>query len=229
MFRSHSRLLVLSALMCVATACRGGEGEVHLEEALDIRAVRIEGPAATVRIVGNHGSDRSEGGVRGIHRLRGAGAQGRAGVSINADGVMVLSARCAPLLPCQLDVELALPQGMPVSVDVTSGTVRLEGMAEADVQIDRGDVQVLGGYNARVRIGSGDLHTRLRAGAMLRAVVASGDVEAEVPPGGWQVRATAAELTLAGVSLDHQARGVLDVHAPSGNVRLTGMKELASR
>jgi hypothetical protein len=220
---------MVPALMCVASACRGGEGEVRLDEALDIRAVRIEGTAATVRIVGNRASDRSEGGVTGTHRLRGPGAQGRAGVSIDADGMMVLSASCAPVLPCHLDVELGLPQGLPVAVDLSSGTVRIEGMAEADVQVDRGDVEVVGGYNARVRIGSGNLHTRLRPGAMLRAVVANGDVEADVPPGGWQVRATAAELTLAGVFLDQQARGVLEVHAPSGNVRLTGMKELASR
>ena len=212
-------------MVCTLYGCRGGTGQVAMDDALDITAVEVSAPKGTVRI----DSVLPGEGVTGSHQLDGAGAQGRASVTLQENGVLRIDTTCLPLAPCRLDLQLSVPETMPVSVDLGSGDVFTAGVAEVDVLVDRGHVAIVDGYNATVRIGDGDLQARLAGPGMLRAVLASGDAEVAVSPGGWQVQAVAADLKMSGVSLDRLAPGSLDIHAPGGTVHLLGLEELAAR
>jgi len=229
MLRPTARFLAVSALVCAGAACQGGTGEVVMDDALDITAIRIQAPGGTIQVHALDTAANEDGGVHGTHTLGGIGARGRAEVSIDHQGVLSIVAPCVPVVPCRLDLTLTVPPTLPVTVDLGSGTVRLDGVAETDVRIDRGDVQIHDGYTSVVRIGQGNLTAALHADASLRAVVARGDVDVSVPPGGWQITTAAAQLRLAGVSLDRQAHGVLDVHAPGGSVLLAGNDDLVRR
>ncbi len=218
-------LVTIGSLAFAFMGCRGGSGTIAMDDALDITAVEISAPRGQVVVDGIEPGS----GVTGQHTLKGAGAQGRASVSLSEAGVLRIETMCMPVAPCRLDLALAVPETMPVTVDLGAGDVSTNGVAEVDIQVDRGDVSVLDGYTVTVRVGEGNLQARLLGQATLRAVLASGDVEVAVPPGGWQVTAAAADLKLSGVSLDRLAAGQLDIHAPGGNVLLLGQEELAAR
>jgi hypothetical protein len=224
--RNPSRtIFTLTGLAVAFVGCRGGSGEIAMDDALDITAVEISAPRGQIVIDGAEPGS----GVTGQHTLKGAGAQGRASVTLSNEGVLRIDTQCMPVGPCRLDLALSVPETMPIMVDLGSGDVVTTNVAEVDIQVDRGNVSILDGYSATVRVGAGDLQARLLGQASLRAVLASGDVEVAVPPGGWQVTAAAADLTLSGVSLDRLAAGHLDIHAPGGNVLLLGLEELAAR
>ncbi len=214
-----------AAFLLGATGCRGGSGELAMDDALDITAVEVSAPGGQVNLQGAEPGT----GVVGQHALEGAGAQGRATVSLDDEGVLRIGTQCLPVAPCRLDLTLAVPPSLPVRVDLGAGDVAIEGIAEADVQVDRGSVRLDDAHSAFVRIGEGDLHAALTEDATLRAVLADGDAEVTVPKGGWQVTAESAQLKLSGVSLDRRATGVLDIHAPGGNVLLVGVEDLAAR
>ncbi len=221
----RSELFICIPIALSLSGCRGGIGHISMDDALDITAVEILAPGGSVRI----DSVRPGLGVTGEHRLDGAGAQGRASVTLREDGVLQVGSVCLPVAPCRLDLALSIPETMPVSVDLGAGDVVTAGVANVDVLVDRGDVSVMGAYNTTVRIGEGDLQVRLAGAGKLRAVLASGDAEVAVSPGGWQVQAVAADLKMSGVSLDRLAAGSLDIHAPGGTVRVVGLEELAAR
>jgi hypothetical protein len=224
-----ARSLPVIALIGAVSACQGGAGEVVISDAQDITGVQVRAPSGTVTLRAFSDAQPAAHGVSGMHALRGVGAKGRTRVSINAEGLMVVEADCVPFLPCHLDLTLDIPARMPVSVDLVSGDVRTEGVDTTDVRVDRGNVEIADGITSVVRIGTGDLRAQMAAEAGLRAVVADGDVEVAVPPGGWRLTTAAAELRLSGISFDRDAVGSLDVHAPSGSLWIAGVEGLASR
>ena len=226
-FMTISRFKTLACLFLALgnAGCRGGTGRIAMDDALDISAVAISAPGGQVRI---HAVAPGSG-VSGEHALAGAGAKDRASVTLDEDGVLRIDATCLPLAPCRLDLDLAVPETMPVAIDLGAGDVFTSGVFEVDALVHRGDVSIIDGYNATVRVGEGDLHVRLAGPGTLRAVLAAGDAEIAVQPGGWQIQAVAADLKMTGVSLDRLASRALDVHAPGGTVLLLGLEELAVR
>lgn len=218
------RVLAIAGLLAAVSACHGGRGVVELEQAVDVTALHIRAPGGTVRVAA--GADPAA--VQGAHAVSGLGASGRARVSLDEAGVLTIEAPCVPVLPCRLELDVAVPETLPVTVDLGAGTVVVDGVSEADVRLNRGDVTLVDGDTATVRIGQGSLDASLHAAGSLRAVVAAGDVEVAVPPCGWQITAAAAQLQLSGVSIDRAAPGRLDVHAPSGVVLLRGQEDLAT-
>ena len=229
-FRTIQKIFRFESLACVFVAlgsagCQGGTGRIAMDDALDITAVAISAPAGQVRV---HAVPPGSG-VSGEHALAGAGAKDRASVTLDEDGVLRIDSTCLPVAPCRLDLDLAVPETMPVSIDLGAGNVFTTGVFEVDALVDRGDVSIIDGYNATVRVGEGNLHARLAGPGALRAVLAAGDAEIAVQPGGWQIQAVAADLKMTGVSLDRLASRALDVHAPGGTVLLLGLEELAVR
>jgi len=225
--RRLPRLLPIIAAFAALSVggCSGDSGLVDLAEGGAVERIEVHAPAGTVHIIGNDDTA----GIAGTHSTHGFGARGPAKVHLDADGVMHIDVPCAPLLPCSLDLSLAVSPSTDVVVDLGSGAVTVEGLDSADIQLDRGDVVAKVSSELVVRVGQGSLQATTLAESHVQAVVASGDVELSVPPGGWRVDAAAARLQMSGVAMDRRAAGQLSVHAPSGAVRIVGSDSLASR
>jgi len=225
----HPRQLTLAALAGALAfsvgGCSGNTGHIDLTEASVVERVVVHAPKGVIHIVGNDDTI----GIVGTHGTSGFGARGPARVHLDADGVMHIEAPCAPVLPCALDLSLAVAPSTELVVDIGSGEVNVEGLDKADIQIDRGTITTAGSRQLVARVGQGSVMATPQSDAQVQAVVASGDVVLVVPPGGWRIDAAAARLQVSGVAMDRRATGQLSVHAPSGAVRIVGSDPLASR
>jgi hypothetical protein len=145
------------------------------------------------------------------------------------DGVLVLEARCRALLPCAVDVHVSVPEGIPVDVDLGSGEVWATGLREPlTVRVGDGtaDMDVTGSLVATV--GSGDVRASLPSDAVAHIAVGDGNIAVVVPPGRYDVDASAARVELRGVESDPGAPGRLELVAPAGSATVTGAGQVAS-
>lgn len=131
---------------------------------------------------------------------------------------------CPPGLgSCAVDMDLVLPPGLELDVDVSSGEVEIDGMGAAHVVASSGSITVTDAL--------GDLDLRASSG---RVVVdgAAGDVVIEASSGPVEARVVAGDLTVdasSGQVLINGVGGDLSVDASSGSVDanfLTGKKAL---
>lgn len=139
---------------------------------------------------------------------------------------------------CTVNYEVVVPKGTEVRGEVDSAVITLDGVAEADVHADSGDIvlrdidgpvraEVDSGEVRGVRLGgpvdahadSGDVHLDLSSQADVKASADSGDVVVEVPPGEYDVQAEAdsgdEDVT---VRTDPDSEYVLEVSSDSGEV-----------
>ena len=145
------------------------------------------------------------------------------------DGTLTLEARCRALLPCAVDVQVVVPEGTPVDVELGHGEVWATGLSAAlDVQIGDGDadLDLLGPLAARV--GSGEVRASLPGDASARIAVGSGDIEVVVPPGRYTLDLSAADTLVSGIDDVEGASAVLELLAPAGRATVTGVERVAS-
>ena len=107
------------------------------------------------------------------------------------NGILRIEARCETLLPCDADITLTVPRGLPVDVRTGEGDVRVEGL-DSDLSIEVGDGNVraegLLGATVRVQAGWGDARLSFAARpAEVSVGVGVGDVVVTVPEGGYFV------------------------------------------
>ncbi|MCB9778063.1 MAG: hypothetical protein H6742_05835 [Alphaproteobacteria bacterium] len=152
---------------------------------------------------------------------------------LQADGTLLIEARCRRLLPCAVDTRVEVPAGMPVEIDVGTGDIWATGVASLALDLGEGtaDVDLHGPLTAS--IGSGSLTARLAVGADARVGIGSGDIQIEVPEGPWRIDADAERLQLQGIASDPDAEAVggghLELVAPSGVVTVRSGEGLARR
>ncbi len=145
------------------------------------------------------------------------------------DGVLTLQARCKRLMPCAVDTRVQVPDGVSVSVDLGQGEVWATGIAQLELELDEGlvDLDLDGQLNASV--GEGVVRARLGEGSSAHVGVGKGDILVQVPSGAWDVEAVTPSLDTSHVSILSGAPSSLDLVAPAGRVQVLGMVDLARR
>lgn len=137
------------------------------------------------------------------------------------DGVLVLEARCATLVPCGVDTTLTVPPGVEVAVWMGQGEVWATGLEVLSLDLGEGTVDVEASRRLDARVGAGAVRATLGAEATGRVSVADGDLDVLVPGGPWRVEAEGATVDLKGVD-EGEGPGQLELLAPAGAVRVRG-------
>ncbi|RME26965.1 MAG: hypothetical protein D6798_05615 [Deltaproteobacteria bacterium] len=145
------------------------------------------------------------------------------------DGVLMLEARCATLLPCAVDTRLTLPAAVPVEIDLGVGEVWVTGITDLRLELDEGDADIELSGDLQASVGSGDLQVRMAAGRRARVAVGRGDITVDVPDSDWEIDAEARELRLRDVQHHPGAPGRLELNAPSGTVTVQRTGGFATR
>lgn len=163
------------------------------------------------------------------------------------DGVLVIDGRCdgTDLGWCSVDVEAAVPPGLPVEVRTGAGDVDLERVGDVDVETGSGDVGIEGAQGSvRVETGSGDVSARRIAGRtasftsgsgdlvlqvagsfeQVIGETGSGDVDLEVPEGAYllDIDTGSGDVDLWGVDDDPGASAAIWLRSGSGDITVTG-------
>jgi len=140
----------------------------------------------------------------------------------SGEEVLYLSASCKPLLPCAVDMNLTLPAGIPVEVQLDEGEVWATGIGALSVQLSRGnlDADIAGPLQAQ--IGSGNAEVDLPARASATIAVGRGDISLSVPSGAWDLVTAGAQVEIHDtIEVAPSAAGSLELVAPAGVVRVS--------
>jgi DUF4097 and DUF4098 domain-containing protein YvlB len=125
---------------------------------------------------------------------------------------------------CSVSYEIQAPPGVKVRGTLDSGDILLAGVADTDIQVSSGDVQVTDAAGpVKVRTTSGDISV-LRAAGTVSAVATSGDIRAIDGGGAVTARATSGDVqvhlaTPNSVTADVTS-GDLDISVPQGRYNL---------
>lgn len=138
----------------VLCGCRPALVEAPVIAGGDLVAVRVDLDAGDVALWGGDGA-RVEGTRIASGPLGSLTVEQRV-----VDGVLELTARCALLSPCAVDLDLTVPRELPVEVRTGAGRVRLSGL-DGDLSVRVGDGAVegdgLGAAHAHVQVGWGEV------------------------------------------------------------------------
>lgn len=136
------------------------------------------------------------------------------------DGHLLVEARCKSPVFCSVDTRIRLPEGTPISIDLHRGEVWATGVGDLDIEVGTGslDLEVIGAV--RGRVGKGQIRVQAAADQLVRLAVGQGNIDLTVPSSPWRVDIQAADTQLVGVSRARNARGALELTAPSGQVRV---------
>lgn len=147
-----------------------------------------------------------------------------------AGGVLHIVSRCPRIVlgSCSASYELAVPQGVAVTVHTGSGSIRMNGFnGDASVGTRSGnvDIEAYCGFHLSAVSESGNLYVATAcAPQRLRLQTASGDAVALVPPGRYRIGAIsgARQQRVTGVRDDPRAPFTIDVDSASGAVAVEG-------
>ncbi|MFT4979473.1 MAG: hypothetical protein ACI8S6_005384 [Myxococcota bacterium] len=147
-----------------------------------------------------------------------------------ADGeeVLYLKADCRPIIPCSVDMNITIPDGVEVEVVLEQGEVWASGIGALSVELSRGslDVDILGPLQAQ--IGSGDASVSLPANTSATVAVGRGDITLSIPAGLWQLAIDAAQQKVDDEIVPSQSPSVGNIQliAPAGAVRVAPVAQL---
>lgn len=145
------------------------------------------------------------------------------------DGVLIMEARCTTPIPCPVDTVLQAPAGMPVSVELGAGELWAGGLADLDLQVGEGVVEVDLDGSLRAQVAQGALRAHLAGGSLADLAVGSGDLELRLDPVDWSLDLSAEEVELRGLSDIEGAKGQVRAMAPGGRILVGTGGEIASR
>lgn len=145
-------------------------------------------------------------------------------------GVLHIVSGCPRIVlgSCSASYELAVPEGVAVTVRTGSGSVRMDGYnGDARIGTGSGDVDIAAycGFHLSATSESGSLHVTAACPTQrLRLQTQSGDAVALVPPGHYRVGAIsgARRETVTGVKDDPNAPFTIDVSSATGAVTVEG-------
>jgi hypothetical protein len=147
-----------------------------------------------------------------------------------ARGVLHITSACPKTVlgSCSASYELAVPEAVRVSVQTTSGNVRMTGFnGDAAVGTRSGniDVEAYCGFQLSARSESGNVYVATAcAPQSLSLLTASGDATALVPPGRYRIAASAGPggEHVSGLRPDPTAPFTIAAHSTSGSVSVEG-------
>ena len=136
------------------------------------------------------------------------------------DGVLQLVARCHTPILCAVDAEVHVPPGVSVEVDLGFGEVWSTGVADLDISVGQGEVDVDTMGRVTVQVGQGAARIVTTGSEQIRVAVGKGDIDIRATPVRWDLGITARNTIDAGIEHDPKARGAMELVAPSGTVRI---------
>jgi hypothetical protein len=147
-----------------------------------------------------------------------------------AGGVLHIVSGCPRIVlgSCSASYELAVPEGMTVSVHTAAGSIRMDGFnGDASVGTRSGDIDIAAycGFHLWATSESGDLHVTAACPTQrLRLQTGSGDAVALVPPGHYRIAAISGvrRETVSGVTDDPSAPFTITVSSATGAVAVEG-------
>lgn len=215
------RTLVTSTpLLAGILASSSLQMEESLVVATEPGALRIRWSEGTVRVV-----EDSDTGLMVTRRSRGPRAFGQV-IHRQSEAAVNLTMACTFPLPCGGDIDVHVPEGMTVQVDLRAGEVLLQGLTgDVSVSVGNGRVQALGmaSHQATLQAAAGDLDLRwIDTPARLQALTARGDVHLGVPAGHYDVKDGTGRVRLQGVVAVQAAESDLEVLALGGEAVVQG-------
>ncbi|MFJ9416930.1 DUF4097 family beta strand repeat-containing protein [Streptomyces sp. NPDC101227] len=177
----HNRVRITGAVALAVigagaiSACGLLPGETFTDDAVvkrKITAVRLDNGSGGVTLRGGKG-----GGKVSVHRsVRYHGDSRPEGATHRVkDGVLVLGGCGAD---CSVTYTVELPAGLPVSGDISSGSVRLTKVGEVAVTTSSGDIELDGvAGRADVRTSDGEITGRGLSGRGITARTSNGEID----------------------------------------------------
>jgi len=137
-----------------------------------------------------------------------------------SDGVLQLVARCHTPILCAVDAEIQVPPGVSVEVDLGFGEVWSTGVADLDISVGQGEVDVDTMGRVTVQVGQGAARIVTTGSEQIRVAVGKGDIDVRANPVRWNLGIIARNTIDIGIEHDPNARGAMELVAPSGTVRI---------
>lgn len=134
------------------------------------------------------------------------------------DGVLVLEARCTTPIPCAVDTVLQVPEGLPVSVELGSGSVWASGIAELDLQVGEGSIEADVDGSVQAHVARGSLTVSLSAGSQADLAVGSGDLSLGLEAVAWDLDLQGRTVKVDGVQQAEGAESRVSALAPGGRL-----------
>lgn len=157
------------------------ESHDRFDKSGEIAVLEVEIEVGNVRIVGMERED-----VHIERQLSGALSE----PPLLENGILNIETACPTLLPCSADLEIEVPNWLPVSVRVREGDVRLVGLTgNIRIEVDHGDIDGTELNMSRLegRIGMGDALLHLEGPPeVLKLGTGLGDVRLQLPEGGYE-------------------------------------------
>jgi hypothetical protein len=146
------------------------------------------------------------------------------------DGTLVVRAGCDgwTLGGCEITLDLAVPEGVPVRARVRAGGLSLRGtLGTLRLDVAAGGVELDDVASRRIeaKVSAGGLDGRLtRAPRLLDVTTTAGGVDLDLPGGRYAVSATttAGGVDLTGIQDDPRSERVIRITTTAGGVDLTG-------
>jgi len=147
--------------------------------------------------------------------------EGAASVQSSERGGMLRTvARCHTPVLCSVDVQVHVPSGVSVEVDLGLGEVWSTGVEDLGISVAQGDVDLDTNGNATVQVGQGDVRVKASGSESIRVAVGDGNISIDAAPDNWNLSVTARSQSNNGVLDDPTAPGQMELVAPSGSVTL---------
>ena len=135
-------------------------------------------------------------------------------------GVLSTVARCHTPVLCSVDVQVHVPNGVGVDVDLGVGEVWSTGVEDLGIRVGQGDVDVDTNGSVTVQVGQGSVRVKASGSESVRVAVGDGDIAVDAAPDNWNLSVTARSHSNNGVLDDPTAPGQMELVAPSGSVTL---------
>jgi hypothetical protein len=150
-------------------------------------------------------------------------------VDENGSEVLHIEAICKPLIPCSVDISLAVPDGVSVDVYLEQGEVWATGISSLNAEINRGslDADINGPVTAQV--GYGDADVDLPAGTDATIAVGRGNIILHIPEGPWDLTLSADQVVIdEKIIRSDTAPGRVELLAPAGLITVGTPMALAN-
>lgn len=140
--------------------------------------------------------------------------------STEKGGQLSTTARCHTPVLCSVDVQVHVPDGVGVEVDLGLGEVWSTGVGDLSVSVAQGDVDVDTTGNVTVQVGQGSVRVKTSGSESVRVAVGDGDIMVDASPDQWNLNITAKSESNDGIIDNRGARGQMELVAPAGTVTL---------
>lgn len=142
------------------------------------------------------------------------------------DGVLRTTARCSTPVLCAVDMQIHVPMGVGVAVDLDVGEVWSTGVGQLNVRVGQGEVDVDTTGNVTLQVGQGSVRVKTTGSESVRVAVGDGDILVEAAPDRWSLNVTAESQANEGLIDDPLAAGQMELVAPSGLVTMKPVNRL---